>query len=482
MGRIEDRHHSEPPTPADHDRPAASPESSSIAALRHRHLHGLHRIVDAYRRADDSGDRFHPIVRSTADPVALIDEALAACTTAAGPHVGELTDGEIFLRLCVLLRTALVGDATPEGGPGGLLEAFVAADRPDTAERRCVLDAFGSLEERDRVVLWFVATEGALPARLATLLASTDPDTAATTAYRARSRLRRAYARRRVSGPDWPEACVELAEDVAGLTDGSAPQPPDATARAHLRSCTRCTQLSAESAALPTQLAVEAAAIRQRGTAPTGGHGTGPDPSVVAREPATEATKPLVISTTPLLDEPGPAPAARTGVVDPTLIEPPEPVPDRRRTGTVVGLVAIFVGVVVALVVWLSIGRSSTSPATPGDTIDAPGPDTTTHPTTDAGLGVAPSTAAPGSTVTLTVPPSGPPTTGSGTASARPTGPASSPAWSPPRTAASSRPSQSHPPSSTATPPVTTQLPPTAPPTTVATTPSPSTSIGGPPP
>lgn len=478
MGRTEDRDDSEPMTSAGHGQPPTPSESSTITALRHRHLHALHGIVDAYRRADDSGDRTQRSLPATADPVALVDGALTAFTSAVDLNLERLTDGEVFLHLCVLLRSACVGDAVPEDGPGGLLELFADADRPTADERRCVLDAFGSLDERDRVVLWFAATEGALPSRLATLLASADPDAAATSAHLARSRLRRGYARRRVAAPDWPVACAALAEQLVRLAGGSAPQQLDTADRAHLRGCARCTHLADELAALPTQLAVEAAALQGRGPASAQGERTASTPSIASGKVDTPESTPIVISTTPLLGGPEPAPVTHTEMIHPTMIDDEAAEPARRRTGTIVGLAAIFFGVAVALTVWLSIERPSSSPATPGDTITVPRSAASTLPTAGAGIGVASSTAAPTSTVTTTVPPTEPPTTPAVTGSKRPAGPASSPAWSPPRTAG---PGQAAPPSNAATISGTTAPPHTAPPTTAAAAPNPSTSIGTPP-
>src|ERR1700722_4008613 len=111
-------------------------------------------------------------------------------------------------------------------------------------ERSLIANAFLSLPERWRAVLWHTEIEGARPAEVAALLGLTANGVAAL-AYRAREGLRQAYLEMHLSGVARSE-CRPLAGKLgAYVRDGLAKRETAAVA-AHLDQCADCRAVYAE--------------------------------------------------------------------------------------------------------------------------------------------------------------------------------------------------------------------------------------------
>lgn len=99
-------------------------------------------------------------------------------------------------------------------------------------------DAFASLPERWRVVLWHTEVENESPATVAPLLGMR-PNSVAALAYRAREGLRQAYLRMQVPQPPRPE-CRPTVEKLAGYVRHSIPLPLSRKIGKHLADCADC--------------------------------------------------------------------------------------------------------------------------------------------------------------------------------------------------------------------------------------------------
>lgn len=446
--------------------------------LRRRHLHGLTTVAAGYLREQDriGGDA----VRT--DPESVVDAVLARARTLPEPNV----DGETFLLLCARVRARILGRRDPGSPPTGLVDLLDPAGPEDPVVAATLVRAYGSLDERDRVPLWFLAADGGLPAQLAQTLSLGSGDLAATLTHRARTHLRQAYLKRRLTDAPPPPGCAAIAPRLVTTTED-----PDVDEAAHVAGCPYCQDLVATLDALPALLASAIASVAHRAT-----------PTDV--NPAGIAAAPVLISTTPEVGPPtgartaAPAVPAPTVTVADTDVAGPATravaVGDRvggspggddgngadevgdaagdedgtgRRTGAIVGILAVFVAVAIAAGVWILVDRTTESP---GDTgiVDTPSsmPATTGVPTTRA-----PRTTTAPSTTSSTTSTVGPTTTGTPVTPAptpappaapapRPGQPATTP-WVPPAT----DPPVTNPP--VTDPPATTPAP-TAPPTTAA--------------
>ncbi len=409
----------------------------AAAELQRRHLHALQTVAAGYDRADRDRD-------------ATIDATVAALATAPPPA----SDGEVVVALFVLLRAARAGAASRGPGPVGLADLVPGAPR---TEHRVLFDAFATLDERDQVLLWFAAVEGALPTQLAERLLIGGADLAATMVHRARSRLRAAYATLRAQQAGWPERCVAEAPLVARLTDGEGPGATDDADVDHVATCPRCQLLAAELAALPTQLAAAAAARLTGADAADGGAGDGD------RE-ATRAMAPLVVTTTPELSDAG----SGAGSDADSYVDDDEPT--GRRTGAIVGVIAVVVAVVIAVVVWQLVDRTTKEPTNPGSGAAVPTSSTSTTTTSTS------STSSTTSTTTTSTSSTTSTTTTTTTPSPSATDASSGPRhqWSPSRGGGTTptNPPRTNPPPTQTSPPTTTHPATTAqpPPTTTVTT------------
>lgn len=371
-----------------------STDPSARSELRRRHGHGLLTVAAAYTRGSDAAGP----VRSR-DLDRIVDDAFTALESAPLPD----TDGSVLLVLCVLVRRAATGDAVPS-----LTDVMTKVDRlrrPD----RIVLDAYASLDERDRVLLWFVATEGALPARLTRQLSIGGSDVAATLSHRARTNLRRAFAARWVTGGDHTRDCAMVAPELVRLADGSTSRIHDPDRRVHVAGCDRCSALIGELAELPTQLTVAIASIERalRGDDATTGLAAPAPPASLddASEPTTlvDEAGPILISTTPQIEPTITVTSAdsATRAIDPTrwaMDDAEDAEVHPRRRGRTAAITVSVVVVALAIGLWMLTQRSDTDP------VDG-APSTALSTSTTVGTGgstTSPSTSMP----TSTVPPS----------------------------------------------------------------------------
>ncbi|HEV2782157.1 MAG TPA: sigma-70 family RNA polymerase sigma factor, partial [Actinophytocola sp.] len=105
-----------------------------------------------------------------------------------------------------------------------------------------VADAFASLPERWRVVLWHTEIEGETPARIAARLGMTANGVAAL-AYRAREGLRQAYLQQHLPELD-REDCRAIADQLAGWIRRGFPARKMRRINDHLDRCDRCRELA----------------------------------------------------------------------------------------------------------------------------------------------------------------------------------------------------------------------------------------------
>jgi RNA polymerase sigma factor (sigma-70 family) len=138
------------------------------------------------------------------------------------------------------------GDDAPEAG------ADVLAMR--RAERSLVVQAFLSLPEKYRTVLWHTAVEDESPRDVAPLLGISD-NAAAVLAHRAREKLRQAYLQAHVSAsPAAGGECARYADRLGAYARGALRTRAELGLRQHMAECARCRAAAAELAALNERL------------------------------------------------------------------------------------------------------------------------------------------------------------------------------------------------------------------------------------
>lgn len=353
------------------------------AELRRRHLHGLTTVAAGYVRSLNQAG-----TPTRADPEAVVDAVFADLGALPEPAV----DGDVFLILCAAVRLQVLGEVAAGDPPRGLADLL---DSSGASDAEAVAAAYGSLDERDRVLLWFIAAESALPNQLARKLSIGGGDRAAAMAHRARSALRQAYLDRR---DETNAACAAARERLVEVTD--APGHED---RTHLMVCPACRQVLAELHGLPNELSAHVAAIIARSSVPA---------PVTA--PATR-TGPMLITTTPMLDEtravplPGPVPVADSTASTEAVSDPgsgAEDSPGRRRA-VILAVVGVFLVAAVAGAAFLFSNGSSDGPSDAGFPADQPA-STTVAPSTSS---TSTSTSSTTTSTTTTVPPTAPPET-----------------------------------------------------------------------
>lgn len=147
--------------------------------------------------------------------------------------------------LLVTLRNA----AIHSGRRGALVS--LCADVPDVSPTEAVddpvidrwhagvaADAFASLPERWRVVLWHTEVENESPSTVAPILGMR-PNSVAALAYRAREGLRQAYLRMHVSEPS-RRGCRSTVDKLAGYVRQCVPPPLSRKINKHLALCSDC--------------------------------------------------------------------------------------------------------------------------------------------------------------------------------------------------------------------------------------------------
>jgi RNA polymerase sigma factor (sigma-70 family) len=113
------------------------------------------------------------------------------------------------------------------------------------AESTLISQAFSSLPERWRTVLWQVEVEGERPAVVAPHFGLSANATAAL-ARRARDGLRAAYLQAHLSEGLGATACRSVREKLGGYTAGTVKGLEGRRIRAHLRGCDQCKSLQGE--------------------------------------------------------------------------------------------------------------------------------------------------------------------------------------------------------------------------------------------
>jgi RNA polymerase sigma factor (sigma-70 family) len=150
--------------------------------------------------------------------------------------------------LLVTLRNLVISSARAEA------KVSWYADVPDTgqtvehdpvvdrAQAAITAEAFASLPERWRTVLWHIEIEGESPAAIAPLLGM-KPNSVAALAYRAREGLREAYLRQHVPTIEQRD-CRAIAARLAGWVRAGGPQHRMRRVSKHLDGCAECRALA----------------------------------------------------------------------------------------------------------------------------------------------------------------------------------------------------------------------------------------------
>lgn len=113
------------------------------------------------------------------------------------------------------------------------------------AEHNLITRAFSSLPERWRVVLWRVEVEGERPATVAPHF-GLSPNAMSALARRAREGLRAAYLQAHLAADDGRSSCAAIRSKLGTYTAGGVQGVEERRIRAHLDTCSSCTQLYTE--------------------------------------------------------------------------------------------------------------------------------------------------------------------------------------------------------------------------------------------
>ncbi|WP_439662505.1 sigma-70 family RNA polymerase sigma factor [Lentzea sp. HUAS TT2] len=112
-------------------------------------------------------------------------------------------------------------------------------------EHNLITRAFSSLPERWRVVLWRVEVEGERPATVAPHF-GLSPNAMSALARRAREGLRAAYLQAHLAADDGRSSCAAIRSKLGTYTAGGVQGVEERRIRAHLDTCSACTQLHTE--------------------------------------------------------------------------------------------------------------------------------------------------------------------------------------------------------------------------------------------
>jgi RNA polymerase sigma factor (sigma-70 family) len=183
------------------------------------------------------------LVRTQAEREDLVAEAFTRVLRIL--REGRGPNEEFRPYLLVTLRNTAIHSAT-RGTPVSLYadlpDAYLAEDRGDPVidrwDAHVAANAFASLPERWRVVLWHTEVENESPAEVATMLGMR-PNSVAALAYRAREGLRQAYLRMHVPQPPRPE-CAQIVKKLAGYVRRNVPMPLSRKISRHLGGCAEC--------------------------------------------------------------------------------------------------------------------------------------------------------------------------------------------------------------------------------------------------
>ncbi|MET9226991.1 sigma-70 family RNA polymerase sigma factor [Lentzea sp. NPDC003310] len=112
-------------------------------------------------------------------------------------------------------------------------------------EHNLITRAFSSLPERWRVVLWRVEVEGERPATVAPHF-GLSPNAMSALARRAREGLRAAYLQAHLAADDGRSSCAAIRSKLGTYTAGGVQGVEERRIRAHLDTCSSCSQLHHE--------------------------------------------------------------------------------------------------------------------------------------------------------------------------------------------------------------------------------------------
>ncbi|MGE7059042.1 sigma-70 family RNA polymerase sigma factor [Staphylococcus hominis] len=121
----------------------------------------------------------------------------------------------------------------------------VADNANRRVEHNLITRAFSSLPERWRVVLWRVEVEGERPASVAPHF-GLSPNAMSALARRAREGLRAAYLQAHLAADDGRSSCAAIRSKLGTYTAGGVQGVEERRIRAHLDTCSSCSQLHAE--------------------------------------------------------------------------------------------------------------------------------------------------------------------------------------------------------------------------------------------
>ncbi|UUX58742.1 sigma-70 family RNA polymerase sigma factor [Glutamicibacter halophytocola] len=124
-------------------------------------------------------------------------------------------------------------------------DAF-ADDVMDRAETSFIVNAFQSLPERWRMVLWHVEVEGLAPREIAPILGIT-PNAVSALAIRAREGLRQAYLSAHMKAHSGlSEQCAEARKHLPAMVRGTLKSKDEKAVKQHLKTCDECAAVFAE--------------------------------------------------------------------------------------------------------------------------------------------------------------------------------------------------------------------------------------------
>ncbi|MCT2584213.1 sigma-70 family RNA polymerase sigma factor [Actinophytocola gossypii] len=240
------------------------PDAELIASVRQGDVAAFGEL---YARHLDSAKRAAAyLARTQAEREDLVAEAFTRVLRML--REGRGPDAEFRPYLLVTLRNAAIQGST-RGAPVALYaelpDTYVTEEYVDPVVERwhagVAAEAFASLPERWRMVLWHTEVEDESPAVVAPRLGMR-PNSVAALAYRAREGLRQAYLRQHVPGPLRRE-CAATVDKLAGYVRRSVPPPLSRKITRHLDRCADCrgrvdtlTKVNAELAGVFGPLAV----------------------------------------------------------------------------------------------------------------------------------------------------------------------------------------------------------------------------------
>ena len=157
---------------------------------------------------------------------------------------GRGPEDEFRPYLLVTLRNAAIRNTrlkAPESLYAEVPDAYAVSDEDPVIDRwqaRIAADAYASLPERWRTVLWHTEVENEPQASVAPLL-GLRPNGVAALAYRAREGLRQAYLTKHLPEPGRRE-CRSTVDKLAGFVRHNTPQPLSRKINRHLNTCADC--------------------------------------------------------------------------------------------------------------------------------------------------------------------------------------------------------------------------------------------------